>query len=49
MREGIIFKCSVCGEDNYISSRNKRAKPEKMVVNKYCSRCQKKTEHKEKK
>jgi large subunit ribosomal protein L33 len=49
MRDNIIFKCSVCGEENYLGSRNKRKHPEKMIVKKYCSRCNKKTDHKEKK
>ena len=49
MRENITFKCSVCGEENYIGTRNKKKKPEKMTIKKYCSRCDKKTEHKEKK
>ncbi|MBQ7891359.1 MAG: 50S ribosomal protein L33 [Erysipelotrichaceae bacterium] len=49
MRDNITFKCSVCGEENYISTRNKRKHPERMQVNKYCPRCNKKTVHKEKK
>ncbi|MFV0255681.1 MAG: 50S ribosomal protein L33 [Erysipelotrichaceae bacterium] len=49
VRENIQFKCSVCGEENYLGSRNKRKNPEKMTIKKYCSRCNKKTDHKEKK
>lgn len=49
MRDNITFKCSECGEENYISTRNKRKHPERMQVNKYCPRCMKKTVHKEKK
>lgn len=48
-RENLIFKCSVCGEENYLGSRNKRKHPEKMIIKKYCGRCNKKTDHKEKK
>lgn len=48
-REEIIFKCSVCGEENYLGSRNKKAHPEKMEIKKYCPVCRKKTAHKEKK
>jgi len=48
MRDNITFKCSVCGEENYIGTRNKRKNPERMAINKYCPRCNKKTEHKEK-
>ena len=42
-------KCSVCGEENYIGTRNKRKHTEKMEIKKYCPRCNKKTTHKEKK
>ncbi|MBE6118309.1 MAG: 50S ribosomal protein L33 [Solobacterium sp.] len=48
-RENIIFKCSVCGEENYIGTRNKRTHPEKMEIKKYCPVCRKVTAHKEKK
>ena len=47
MRDRITFKCSECGEENYIGTRNKRKNPERMQ--KYCPRCNKKTLHKEKK
>ena len=49
MRENIIFKCTECGEENYLGSRKKRKHPEKMEVKKYCPRCNKMTTHKEKK
>ena len=49
MRENIILKCTECGEENYINTKNKRNHPERMEVKKYCPRCNKKTTHKEKK
>ncbi len=49
IREKLIFKCSDCGEENYLGSRNKRLHPDKMTILKYCPKCRKKTEHKEKK
>ena len=59
MRDRITFKCSECGEENYIGTRNKRKNPERMqiqkfcprcmTISKYCPRCNKKTAHKEKK
>lgn len=49
MRDNVTFKCTECGEENYIGTKNKRNHPEKMEVNKYCPRCNKKTVHKEKK
>ena len=29
MRDDIILKCSECGEENYITTRNKKKHPEK--------------------
>ncbi|TFG84107.1 MAG: 50S ribosomal protein L33 [Erysipelotrichales bacterium] len=49
MRENIMLKCSECNEENYINTRNKKKHPDRMLVNKYCPRCNKKTAHKEKK
>ena len=49
MRENIIYRCSVCGEENYIGTKDKRKHPDRLEINKYCPRCQKKTAHKEKK
>ncbi|MDY6429878.1 MAG: 50S ribosomal protein L33 [Bacilli bacterium] len=48
-REQVILKCSVCGEENYLSTRNKRTHPDKMLINKFCPKCRKQTQHKEKK
>ena len=49
MRDNIILKYTECGEENYINTKNKRNHPDRMEVNKYCPRCNKKTVHKEKK
>lgn len=49
MRDNIIYKCTVCGEENYIGTKNKRNHPDRMEINKFCPRCNKKTVHKEKK
>lgn len=49
MRENIILKCTECGEENYINTKNKRNHPDRMEVNKYCPRCNAKKVHKEKK
>lgn len=48
-REGLTYRCSVCGEENYIGTRNKKTHPDKMEIKKYCPRCRKMTIHKEKK
>ena len=39
MRDNIILKCTECGEENYINTKNKRNHPDRMEVNKYCPRC----------
>ncbi|MFA6617285.1 MAG: 50S ribosomal protein L33 [Bacilli bacterium] len=49
MRDSVMLKCTVCGEENYLTSRNKKNVPERLELNKYCSRCKKVTIHKEKK
>ena len=49
MRDNIILKCSVCGDENYISTRNKKSHTEKLEIKKYCPKCGKVTLHKEKK
>ena len=47
-RNEVILKCTVCGEENYITTKNKKNHPERMEANKYCSRCKKSTLHREK-
>ena len=49
MRDTFMLKCTVCGEENYLASKNRRTHPEKMETKKYCSRCKQPTVHKEKK
>lgn len=34
MRDRITFKCSECGMENYIGTRNKKKHPEKMTIKK---------------
>ena len=48
-RDEVILKCTVCREENYITTRNKRLHPAKMEILKYCPKCRKMTLHKEKK
>ncbi len=31
MRENIILKCTECGEENYINTKNKRNHPDRMA------------------
>jgi len=39
--------CTVCKNRNYVTTRNKLNTPEKVNLTKFCSKCRKKTEHKE--
>ncbi|MDR2822412.1 MAG: 50S ribosomal protein L33 [Acholeplasmatales bacterium] len=48
-RDFVKLVCTVCGEENYHTNKNKKTTPERLEFNKYCSRCQKQTSHKEKK
>ena len=48
-RYSLTLTCTECGEENYLTSKNKKANPERLEILKYCPRCQKKTLHREKK
>ncbi|MCD8194923.1 MAG: 50S ribosomal protein L33 [Coprobacillus sp.] len=48
-RYSFTLKCTECGEENYITSKNKKHNTERLEVMKYCPRCGKKTLHREKK
>ena len=48
-RVGIIMRCEVCKNENYITKKNKQLQTEKLAVKKYCSKCDKHEIHKEKK
>ena len=48
MRINFILKCTVCGEENYLTEKNKRNTPDRLEQKKYCPRCKKTTLHKEK-
>jgi large subunit ribosomal protein L33 len=44
----LALVCSQCKSQNYVTEKNKVNTPGKMVLKKYCKRCRKVTEHKEK-
>lgn len=44
----VVLKCTVCGSENYNTTRSKKLHAEKMEVRKYCPVCRKETVHKEK-
>ena len=39
--------CTICKNRNYVTTRNKLNTPEKVALTKFCSKCRKKTPHKE--
>jgi large subunit ribosomal protein L33 len=49
MREKIILVCSECMSRNYTSTKNKQTQKERIEVQKYCTKCNKHTLHKESK
>ncbi|MDY2728396.1 MAG: 50S ribosomal protein L33 [Candidatus Onthovivens sp.] len=49
MRDSFTLKCTECGEENYITSKNKKNNPDRLEIKKYCPKCRKMTVHKEKK
>ena len=46
-RERITLKFTFFGEQNYRTEKNKRNTTDRLELNKYCSKCQKTTAHKE--
>ena len=47
MREKVILVCEECLSRNYITEKNKLNTTDRVVVKKYCKRCNKHTIHKE--
>lgn len=47
INERITLACSICGERNYATTKNKRNNPKRLEINKFCPRCGKRTPHKE--
>ncbi len=48
-REGYTLQCTACKDENYISKKNKKTQTEKIELSKYCKKCQKHVNNKEKK
>ena len=47
MREQVILQCTECKQRNYTTTRNKRKRPERYELKKYCKFDRKHTLHKE--
>lgn len=48
-RISLTLKCTECGEENYLTSKNKKKHADRLELKKYCPRCKKSTLHREKK
>jgi len=48
MRVTFLMKCSECGEENYLTEKEKKNTPDRLELKKYCPKCRKMTIHKEK-
>lgn len=46
-RKIITLECTECKERSYSTEKNSSANPERIEINKYCPRCNKRTKHKE--
>lgn len=49
MRVNIILKCTETGDENYITTKNKKNNPDRIEMKKYCPRLKRVTLHREKK
>ncbi len=47
MRENIQFECTVCKQQNYTSTKDKKQHPDRLELKKFCRFCRKHTAHKE--
>ena len=48
-RISLTLKCTECGEENYLTSKNKKKHADRLELKKYCPRCKKVTLKKKKK
>ena len=46
-REIVTLECEVCKERNYQTEKNIKLQKERLQLQKFCSKCRKKTMHKE--
>jgi large subunit ribosomal protein L33 len=46
-RDFVTLGCTVCGERNYTTSKNRKNDPQRLELNKYCHRCRVIRPHKE--
>ena len=46
-RDNITLQCTECKSRNYVTTKNKKTKPERLEFRKFCRRCRLHTGHKE--
>ena len=46
-RQNKTLVCTVCNSENYRTDKNVKNTTDRLELNKYCPKCQKKTVHKE--
>jgi len=46
-REIITLACEECNNRNYVTTKNKRNTPDRLLINKYCPRCRAHKAHKQ--
>ena len=47
MRDLIALSCEQCKHKNYRTTKNKKLKPDKLTLRKFCPACRSHTSHKE--
>ena len=47
VKRSIQLECSVCHNINYLTNKNQKNNPNRLELNKYCSKCRKTTLHRE--
>jgi len=48
MRLTFLMRCTVCGDENYLTEKNKKNTPDRLEQKKFCPKCKKQTLHREK-
>ncbi len=46
-RDNIVLQCTECKSRNYVTTKNKKTKTERLELSKFCNRCRCHRSHKE--
>lgn len=47
IKRGIRMQCSECKNINYLTKKNAKNNPDKLILSKFCNTCRKSTNHNE--